>query len=182
MVIGSIVQEQQWAHQMVLATFLGRNTRPIHKYQQHFSSDYGPIQGYLQHFLLESLGQIVAIGSIFSTIMGPSKGIGSIFLLKNWAHSWPSAAHLSSNNGPTNGIGSISWKNHLSHSRPLVLLYFSAEIMGPLSIGSISWKIHLAHSWQSAIVFSSNNGLTQENWQHFLVESLSPFMAIGSIC
>ena len=149
MVISSIVQEQQWAHQMVLATFLGRNTRPIHKYQQHFSSDYGPIQGYLQHFLLESLGQIVAIGSIFSTIMGPSKGIGSIFLLKNWAHSWPSAAHLSSNNGPTNGIGSISWKNHLGHSRPLVLF------------------------------FSRNNGPIK-HWQHFLEDTLGPFVAISN--
>ena len=54
--------------------------------------------------------------------------------------------------------------------------------MGPFkSIGSIDWEKQRAHSRVSAALIGRNTGPIQGYQQHFLVEILGPFVAIGSI-
>ena len=65
-VIGSIFQQQLWVNAIISAAFLGRSTGPICGHWQRFSArNSGPMQVYLQHFLVETLSTIVDIGSIF---------------------------------------------------------------------------------------------------------------------
>ena len=67
-VIGSIFQQQLWVNAIISAAFLGRSTGPICGHWQRFSvSNSGPMQVYLQHFLVETLSTIMDIGSVTDT-------------------------------------------------------------------------------------------------------------------
>ena len=72
MIIGSILQRQQWAHMKPLAAFLRRN--------------HGPIQGYWQHFLGDTVGPFMTIVNILQQ--------------HQWAHARVSAVFLETNAGP----------------------------------------------------------------------------------
>ena len=108
-----------------------------------FSYNNGPIQGYRQHLLVESLGPFMAIDNILQH--------------HQWVQSRVLAAYLYSilleTLGPFVAIGSI----------------FSAASMGHYEhISSICWGKHWAHSCSSAKLFGKNNGPIQSYQQHLL--------------
>ena len=72
MIIGSILQWQQWAHMKPLAAFLQRNCEPN--------------QGYWQQFLGDTVGPFITISNILQQ--------------HQWAHAMVSAVFLETNAGP----------------------------------------------------------------------------------
>ena len=86
--IGSILQQQQWAHMKPQAAFLRRNS--------------GPTQGYWQHHFRESLGPFMTNSNILQQ--------------PQWAHMRPSVALLGETVGLFVTISRIFWQQQWSHS------------------------------------------------------------------
>ena len=96
-----------------------------------FSYDNGPIQGYQQHLLVESLGPFVAIGSIFSSnnrpiqgyrhhllveSLGPFMAIDNILQHHQWVQLRVLAAYIARDTGPIRG----HWQHLFSSTNGLL--------------------------------------------------------------